>query len=95
MLSAGLDGIKHKLLPPAPTNRNIYEMSKAEREEAGIASLPGSLKEAIAELIKDEVIKNALGEHILSKYVEAKETEWDSYRTKVHQWELDQYIARY
>lgn len=95
MLAAGLDGIKNKLQPPAPTNRNIYEMSKAEREEIGIASLPGSLQEAIVELLKDDVVKSALGEHILSKYIEAKETEWDEYRTKVHQWELDQYIARY
>ncbi len=95
MLAAGLDGIKNKLQPPAPTNRNIYEMTKAERDEAGIASLPGSLLEAIEELQKDEVVKGALGEHILSKYVEAKEAEWDNYRTKVHQWELDQYLARY
>lgn len=95
MLAAGLDGIRNQIQPPPPTNRNIYEMTAAERDQEGIASLPGSLQEAIQELGKDEVIKEALGEHILTKYVEAKEAEWDEYRTKVHQWELDKYLASY
>ncbi len=95
MLAAGLDGIKNKIKPPAPTNRNIYEMSAEERAQEGIASLPGTLLEAIAELNKDNVVKEALGPHILTKYIEAKEAEWDNYRTQVHQWELEQYLARY
>ncbi|MHB8170587.1 MAG: type I glutamate--ammonia ligase [Thermincolia bacterium] len=95
MLAAGIDGIKNKIQPPAPTERNIYNMNAAEREEAGIASLPASLYEAIEELGKDPVVKAALGEHIFNKYTEAKLAEWDDYRTKVHQWEIDSYLSRY
>ena len=36
ILKAGLDGIKNKLTPPAPVDRNIYVMTKEEREEVGI-----------------------------------------------------------
>ncbi|HET6871738.1 MAG TPA: type I glutamate--ammonia ligase, partial [Sporolactobacillaceae bacterium] len=32
LLAAGLDGVKRKLMPPTPTDRNIYVMDKAERE---------------------------------------------------------------
>ena len=43
LLKAGLDGIKNKLTPPAPIDRNIYVMSKEERIEEGIIDLPATL----------------------------------------------------
>ncbi|MGI9862307.1 type I glutamate--ammonia ligase [Moorella naiadis] len=95
MLKAGLDGIKNKLQPPAPTERNIYEMTAAERRDLGIGSLPGDLKEALAELAKDEVIREALGEHIYARFVEAKQKEWDEYRLQVHPWEVQQYLTMF
>ncbi|MGE5372127.1 MAG: type I glutamate--ammonia ligase [Solirubrobacterales bacterium] len=95
MLAAGLDGIQNKILPPAEMGRNIYHMSESERKRNKIASLPGSLEEAMAELAKDEVIKNALGSHIYEKLVEAKKIEWDEYRTSVHKWELETYLSRF
>ena len=95
LLEAGLDGIRNSLTPPAPVDRNIYVMNAAELEENGISSLPGSLIEALAELEKDEVIKAALGEHIYSNYKEAKEIEYDMFRTAVHPWEREQYLKMY
>lgn len=95
LLKAGLDGIKNKMTPPKSTDRNIYQMGELERIEAGIDTLPADLKEAIENLKSDEVICEALGEHALTHFVEAKEIEWDIYRTQVHQWERDQYIHSY
>ena len=43
----------------------------------------------------NEVIKAALGEHLLEHFIEAKEIEWDMFRTTVHQWERDQYMSMY
>lgn len=95
MLKAGLDGIKNQIAPPAPVNRNIYEMTAAEKAELGIVNLPGSLEEAIRELKANEVIKSALGEHAFSRFVEAKEMEWDDYRTKVTRWEIEHYLTKF
>ena len=95
MLAAGLDGIRNKLALPAPVDRNIYVMSEDERESAGIPSLPANLKEALDEMLGDEVICDALGDHALAHFVELKEIEWDMYRTQVHQWERDQYMSLY
>ncbi|MGE5589039.1 MAG: type I glutamate--ammonia ligase [Bacillota bacterium] len=92
-LKAGLDGIKNKILPPEPVNRNIYRMTEGEREEAGVATLPANLGEALDELAADEVMQEALGEHITRHFLEAKRIEWDIYRTQVHQWEVDQYLT--
>lgn len=95
LLQAGLDGIKNNLTPPAPVDRNIYVMSKEERAEVGIVDLPSTLYAALENLKSDEVIKAALGTHLLEHFVEAKEIEWDMFRTQVHQWERDQYMSIY
>ncbi|MBP1155456.1 MULTISPECIES: type I glutamate--ammonia ligase [unclassified Paenibacillus] len=95
MLKAGLDGIKHKMQLPPPTDRNIYVMSEEEREEQGIPSLPFDLKQALDELLRNDVICDALGDHALAHFIELKEIEWDIYRTQVHDWERDQYLTLY
>ncbi|MFA7467165.1 MAG: type I glutamate--ammonia ligase [Desulfotomaculaceae bacterium] len=94
-LAAGLDGINNQIAPPPACDKNIYQMTQSELDELGIVSLPENLQEAYAEMAKDEVIKAALGVHIYEKLVEAKMKEWDDYRTKVHQWEVDQYLSRF
>ncbi|WP_020616326.1 type I glutamate--ammonia ligase [Paenibacillus daejeonensis] len=95
MLMAGLDGIKNKTQLPAPTDRNIYVMTEEERLDEGIPSLPANLKEGLNELLRNEVICDALGDHALAHFYELKEIEWDMYRTQVHQWERDQYLTLY
>ena len=95
MLMAGLDGIKNKTTLPAPTDRNIYVMTEEERVDEGIPSLPANLKEGLNELLRNEVICDALGDHALAHFYELKEIEWDMYRTQVHQWERDQYLTLY
>ncbi len=96
ILKAGLDGIKNKITPPKPVNRiNIYELSDKEKEELNIGVLPSTLQEAINELKKDDVILSALGPHIAQKYIEAKEKEWDSYRTAVTDWEIKNALPLY
>ncbi len=95
MLKAGLDGIRNKTPLPAPVDRNIYVMTEEERIDANIPSLPLNLREALAEMLRDEVVCEALGDHALTHFYEMKEIEYDMYRTQVHQWERDQYLTMY
>lgn len=95
VLAAGLEGIREKIEPPAPVDGNIYEMSPAERKRKRVENLPGDLREAIEEMKKDKLIHAVLGKHIFEKYVEAKELEWLEYKTKVSQWEIDNYLSKY
>jgi glutamine synthetase len=94
-LKAGMDGIKNKILPPSPCDRNIYDMTPAERTELGIGNLPESLQDAIRELEKDKVVREALGEHVLHRFIEAKQIEWDRYRVQVHPWEIEEYLSKF
>lgn len=93
MIRAGLDGIERELEPPPSLNRNIYQLSTPERREYGIRSLPGSLAEALEALEADPLMRETLGEHIFTRFLEAKRIEWDIYRSQVHQWEVDQYLG--
>ena len=95
MLAAGLDGIKNKIDPPESTDVNIYHLSEAERTKMGIEMLPGSLLEANDALNNDPVITNALGTHIMEGLNSIALLETDSYRTTVHPWEIDRYLATY
>jgi glutamine synthetase len=95
LLKAGLDGIKNNIEAPAPVDRNIYVMNKQEREEAGITDLPATLIQALDNLKSNEVMTSALGSHILDHFIEAKEIEWDMFRTQVHPWEREQYMSQY
>lgn len=95
MLTSGLDGVKNNLAAPASVDLDIFEMTPAEKEAAGIESLPANLQEAVEAFKNNPLSKEALGEHIFEKYIEGKEAEWDSYRTAVTDWELQNYLDNY
>ena len=95
MLRAGLEGIRNKIEPPEPIGRNIYTMSKQELRSEGIQHLPADLNEAVKEMLKDQVVLDALGEHVVDYYVKAKKIEWHDYAVKVHPWEIERYLKIY
>ena len=95
VLAAGLDGLKNKIEPAQPVDRNIYSMTEDERKAAGIVDLPSTLHNALKAMREDEVIKDALGNHLYSNFMEGKRLEWDAYRLEVSQWERDQYLEMY
>jgi len=93
MLAAALDGIDGQMIPPKPMNNiNIYELSRAEREEMGLREMPGSLREAIDELGKDTVIKNVFDPALYQVYMRAKQAEWDEFRIHVTDWEIERFL---
>ncbi len=94
-LAAGLEGIREKIDPPPRFPINIYHITDADRMERGITSLPASLEEAIKEMSADPVMREALGEHIYTKFIEAKTAEWNEYRIRITPWEIDRYLVNY
>ncbi len=95
MIAAGLDGVERGLELGDPVEESLFEMDAATIASKGIRELPGTLGEAIAELEKDTVITEALGDHVLSHFIEAKKLEWDEYRTQVSDWEVERYLDQF
>ena len=94
-LAAGLDGITNGIKPPEPVNKNIYTMSHRERRRYRIDELPRDLHDALECLTKDTVIREALGEHVYERFVEAKRSEWLEYSANVSSWEVERYLGAF
>ena len=71
-LAAGLDGIKRKLTPKESVQKDIFSMTDAEREEAGIKNLPKNLYEAVREMKKSFIYERGFRKRNKNKYVYAK-----------------------
>jgi len=95
MLAAGLDGIRNKIMPPESTDVNIYHLNEKQRRKMKIEMLPGSLAESQEYLMKDKVLCEALGSHIVENLARIAVAETDAFRLAVHPWELDRYLASY
>jgi glutamine synthetase len=95
MIAAGLDGVEKGLTLADPVEESLFEMDASRVTERGIKELPGTLGDAIEELRADPVVGEALGDHVLEHFIEAKTAEWNEYRTQVTQWELDRYLEAF
>lgn len=94
-LRAGLDGIQHEIDPGPDVRGNVWEMSPEKREQLDIRQLPANLGEALGSLDADELVREALGEHVLEHLTAAQRAEWNDYRAEVTDWEIQEYLATY
>jgi glutamine synthetase len=94
VLAAGLDGIGSGLELPPEAAANLYAMSPLELAAEGIASLPGSLAEALEAMEASELVAATLGEHVFEWFLRNKRAEWAEYTTHVSRFELERYLPR-
>ncbi len=92
MLAAGLKGIEGKYPLAEPLERDVYHLSPEEMKDLGVECLPGSLIEAIEISENSKLLKDTLGDHIFSNFILGKKMEWDEYRKRVHEYEIDTYL---
>ncbi|MEI7885121.1 MAG: type I glutamate--ammonia ligase [Clostridia bacterium] len=91
-IAAGLDGIKRNLTPPPAVNINIFEMTRDERRAANIKALPEDIERATTAFEEDDLMRATLGEHLYTKYLDAKKIEYREYKRQVHPWEVERYL---
>lgn len=70
-------------------------MNREEREAVGVEDLPSTLYTAIKAMKEDDMLKEALGNHIYRAFIHSKSIEWDMYRMQVSEWEREQYMKQY
>jgi glutamine synthetase len=99
VLAAGLDGIKHKLDAGEPNSENLYAIPHGELRSRGLDTLPANLAEALGELERDDVLREALGrgrdEDYVDYYIGVKRDEWNRYHEQVTPWEIKEYLTRF
>lgn len=94
LLAAGLDGIKHKIMPPESVDTDIHMMPEELRNQLHIEALPGNLMSAVHELEKDEFIQNVLGADLTEKTIAAHKREYHEYCMQVTEWEIANYLHK-
>ncbi|MBM4417814.1 MAG: type I glutamate--ammonia ligase [Chloroflexi bacterium] len=95
MLHAGLDGVRTRMPLPEPIEESLYAADEASLAQRHVEVLPRSLGDALDALRRDEVIQNALGTHVLERFLEAKTIEWEQYQGHVSGWEIERYLEQY
>lgn len=94
MLMAGLDGIKNKIHPGDPSDKDLYDLPP--EEEAKIPTVASSLEEALAELDKDREFLKAGGvmdDDLIDAYIELKSEEVQRLNMTTHPVEFDMYYS--
>ena len=92
LLMAVLDGIKRKLHPGKPLDKDIYALGKDELSR--IPQMPGSLEEALGALEKDNAFllsDSVFDKDFLSMWIEAKREEINAIRLVPHPKEFELY----
>jgi len=92
MLASGLKGIENNYELPDAVEKNIFLMSAEDRRKVNIDALPDSLENAIREMANSKHMKETLGEHVFSTLLDNKRVEWDTYRSRVTDYEMEKYL---
>ena len=94
MLMAGLDGIKNKLNPGEPTDKDLYDLPPKELKK--IPTVCGSLREALTNLDRDRDFLKAGGvfdDDFIDSYIELKMQEVIRFEHTPHPVEYEMYYS--
>ena len=93
MLMAGLDGVRNKIEPAGPLDKDLYELPPEELAE--VPQVPGSLDEALAALEADHEFLlegDVFTQDVIDTWLAYKrEREVDAVRLRPHPWEFHLY----
>jgi glutamine synthetase len=95
VIAAGLDGIQRGLELPPPVTTDPHELSDEQRRAIHADRLPQSLKEAVANLRDDQVLVEALGEHLAGSYIAVKEADVAAFASEDQGFELRQHAYKF
>ena len=89
LLKAIDDGLKNKIDPGEPEERNFAEvMASGEK----IDRIPNTLEKALDALAENEVVKSALPGELYTIYDWYKRDEWNKFIWQVSNWDVDTYL---
>jgi len=92
MLQTGLDGIDRQLPLIEPMEALEGHGAREDVAEQIANPLPTTLGEALEELEWDPVVREALGQPVVERFLAAKEREWLDFSQHISRWELERYL---
>jgi glutamine synthetase len=96
-LASGIDGIERKLDPGEPNPDNLFTKDAAEVAALGIAGMPPTLLHAVDNLVKDDVLRSALGKvpggDYIDYFAQVKRKEFMDWHAAVSDAEVERYLT--
>lgn len=92
LIAAGMDGVGEGMEAPEPVEVDVYHLSPEERADRKIASLPGSLGEALRLFEQSKLTESVLGPHAFQSIRANITKQLDAWRLAVTDWELNEYL---
>jgi glutamine synthetase len=96
-LAAGLDGIEKRTDPGEPNQDNLYTLDPKVIAKRRIKAMPPTLLHATDSLVKDPVLRAALGRvpagDYIDYYAETKRQEFLDWHARVSAWETERYLT--
>src|SRR5262249_22878911 len=92
LLAAALHALAKKLDPGEPAVVDPDTLSEAERQRRGIRRLPTSLGEALDNLERDQVLRDAMGEGLAREYLAVKRSEVRGFAGRDVAFELEEHF---
>jgi glutamine synthetase len=92
-LQAGLDGVRNKIEPPTPLDKDLYDLEPEAK--ASVQQVPGSLEEVLSALQADHdwlLEGGVFTEDVIETWIDYKtQHELDQVRLRPHPWEFNLY----
>lgn len=92
LLLAGIDGIQNRIEPPAPVDKDLYELPPEEHSQ--VQQVPGSLEETLEALEADQdflLAGDVFTPDLIDTWIGLKRDELDALRQRPHPYEFDLY----
>lgn len=90
LVAAGLAGIERGYELPPETMENMAVTDADSRSTSDAERLPSSLEEALDAMQHSDLMKEALGDHIVEWFLKNKRDEWRRYRRHVSLFEVEE-----
>lgn len=92
LLAAGMRGVTEGYELPDEAQGNLFELSADQRRSMGVDSLPRSMAEALDEMEKSDLVRDAVGDHIFEWFLRNRRAEWNEFHRQVTPFELERYL---
>jgi glutamine synthetase len=83
-VAAGLDGVRRRLIAREPASHNLIE-------DDAYTKVPMNLLDAVRELEKDAVLREAMGQEFCGHFMAVQRLVWERYQDHVSDWEIREY----
>jgi glutamine synthetase len=97
LLAAGLEGVSKGLDPGDPIEDLTYDWTTTGPKGGDVQAtrLPRTLLEAIESFETDPLTRTVFHDEFISAYVDMKVEEWESYHSRVTEWERETYLTMF